>query len=1291
MVKVDFSLILLTLVFLLGNFVSGERDADGGLEIPPENPHPRQHKEPGRNWESWTSPEGTLWYPGRIDYRIRQPQTGNGAGASPSGSDTYDASTRRYFSFDEGPQFLSEHRLSNSAHSQYGKGGVEGGVDSRGRDQGWYPYDGQYEPGEESHSPDGSNGQYPVDRRDSYGSYSSERHTGNVPYGQYFLNGQRVPDAGDPLHPKPNGGGYVPDTRRSQHIPGQEGQGGEYVPGETGQFIPGLDQHYQPGNRDYDGINPDGHYIHPDYGALPNPRGEQNGHFLPENDPDIYYDGRDDYYPDSQYPYYYVDGQDYDQTGIDGGEHGVYIPPERQYDPNMFYEHGQQAGRELDSHITAGQYDKHSPEQVTGHPPNPDPNNVIFAGRDFLSVPTARRNSTSGQHSVFQSLTKHGAEENRELPSLIHRGAGIDSSRTAQNQSSSGSRGYRREYDVHSERAEGFDRRIPEGTRTARPTERQPNTTPKQPLTTASSTTITTPTTPTTSTTIRYTRVTTRSTTRTTPTTTTRPPVNTIPPYSYNQRRGRPVHYPTMEHQRGRGTNSHTDTRSGMRPGYDETLNSRRPHQRPTISTVEIDLSKLMPEEEIHGPADTGRRVNSFLHPQNPFPSGAEQRSTRSPIDATEDVRRHPHRERSEAHGTDTPSRRGHDTGGQQLYPRREQQSREQHSSQTGSTGSGVGTYDRQRLRHDIIRQGQQRTRHEGGDQSRVHRTGQHRPETSRYDHEARTDQWSGRRHQATPDRREYGSSIDENTSYDYAAGRDRTHSQGHRQVDSRRPSPPRTKTRRLILDPSIDSTHDRDTNREGLPGISLRGTCPSVSQCRCCRWSTQQTRKTMECLQPKFKTVEVQVCTEEYNGVCVRTGRRTTLKPNGTEVRMCSKVQLKRSCFVCCPTYYPRGHNQTCNGVLDGIDKRGLRISVEADIGGFYQPPRISKGTDHSQEGRHEFPRDEASRQSGQAAYRAHTSIMAEPERGMMADQTPNVRPICIIQTTGARGNIITEKRPCSSLVKRTTTSQERNTTGACCLTREQFQNLFLRYCCNTKRYNGREYSQRLCCGSNDAERPDRERVRSLAKDPDFDATSRSNAERTRAVVESTRLRVGRVSLPEMNSKSQTSMQTRVSQMMEESEDANFERPIESDVEQTRNVFQTSGRVENPASPSMRMRSSLGSVRRTQRQETAVARAAEEPLDTRTQKSFDTIRHRKCCPPRTGLRTMASREESDQLQETLFSSRDKSRRRENGDSRWSRVYSCCSNGNYLRKVACCLKRSTVTPLCCRKVSSLRS
>lgn len=72
-------------------------------------------------------------------------------------------------------------------------------------------------------------------------------------------------------------------------------------------------------------------------------------------------------------------------------------------------------------------------------------------------------------------------------------------------------------------------------------------------------------------------------------------------------------------------------------------------------------------------------------------------------------------------------------------------------------------------------------------------------------------------------------------------------------------------------------------------------------------------------------------------------------MEPNGSEMRKCSKVQLRRSCHVCCPNHYPVGNKTTCTGILDGIDKTGLRISISADEGQIeyarlpknYQPRR--------------------------------------------------------------------------------------------------------------------------------------------------------------------------------------------------------------------------------------------------------------------------------------------------------------------------------------------------------------
>ena len=420
-------------------------------------------------------------------------------------------------------------------------------------------------------------------------------------------------------------------------------------------------------------------------------------------------------------------------------------------------------------------------------------------------------------------------------------------------------------------------------------------------------------------------------------------------------------------------------------------------------------------------------------------------------------------------------------------------------------------------------------------------------------------------------------------------------------------------------------------------------------------------------------------------------------LKPNGTEVRMCSKVQLKRSCFVCCPTFYPRGHNQTCNGVLDGIDKRGLRISVEADIGGFYQPPRLSKSTAHSPGRRPEMSADQASQQglmiNGQMVHRAHASVMAESEKGMVADQAANTQRICITQKMGANGQTITEKRPCSSQGELSMTAEEDATTAPCCLTREQLHNLFLRYCCGTKRYNGRQYSKRLCCGTKETAKKDNGRPEPLVKAPTVDMrqpqlTRNGNTEQTRTLVEPVPSRV------RMSSESRAPMETEVSHMMEESEDADLET-IETESQQKPRQFPSSNSKtlrqvashENPESPSMRMRIPIDSTPRL-----ALAQTIEESPDSssETQKSVDTVRRRKCCPPGTRLRNISNGKVSTETQESLDSSSRRSSSKRNGVVLWRRVYSCCSSGNYLRKVACCLQRLAVSPLCCRKGNSRR-
>merc|ERR1711964_12003 len=137
--------------------------------------------------------------------------------------------------------------------------------------------------------------------------------------------------------------------------------------------------------------------------------------------------------------------------------------------------------------------------------------------------------------------------------------------------------------------------------------------------------------------------------------------------------------------------------------------------------------------------------------------------------------------------------------------------------------------------------------------------------------------------------------------------------------------------------------------------------------------------------------------------------------------------------------------------------------------MGGFYQPPRLSQGTGRSQHTRHETVRDQASQQrmqrNGQAARRAPSSMMADTQDGMMADQTGSSQRLCIIQTVGPDGETMTERRQCSAEGEVSMpVVEEENTTAPCCLSREQLHNMFLRCCCGTKRYNGRQYSQRMC-----------------------------------------------------------------------------------------------------------------------------------------------------------------------------------------------------------------------------------
>lgn len=744
-----------------------------------------------------------------------------------------------------------------------------------------------------------------------------------------------------------------------------------------------------------------------------------------------------------------------------------------------------------------------------------------------------------------------------------------------------------------------------------------------------------------------------------------------------------PSRYPTREHHGGRGTNSRIGPISSERRIFDEVMYP----QRATVPPVQIDLSKLMPEEAIHGPEDSRNVVNSLRHPVH---SHAGQRLTTSPSGSVEyDRRRHSQGERDDTHGTDTPSQRGYYVGGHKPHQRPDQHSRYPHSSQTGSTGGGVGRENLDPPRNEITRPRQPSIIHRVEEEtSRQHnrnvgdRSRSYWAETPRYGHRTSTDQRSRDSHRANPERSGYGSyqPTEGDRRYNYAAGRDRTHSQGRPEVETRYDSTDDTERKRQRVDASLDK--DDSISDKGLPGISHRGTCPSVSQCRCCRWSTQQSRKTMECLQPKYKTVEVQVCTEEKNGVCVRTGKRKTLKPDGTEVKMCSKVQLKRSCFVCCPTFYPRGHNQTCNGVLDGIDKSGLRVSFEADIGGFYQPPRVSKSPTPSENGQHVVVQDQPYQQervsseiTGQAAYRAIASVMADSEKRTEADKESNGYKICVVYKTGPNGQRRAERRPCPSKVEPSQSiAEEENTTAACCLTREQLGNLFLRYCCNTKRYNGRVYSQRQCCGTKETQsRHDIEREPLVDSDTGFDVRRRE--EERRAESASSRLRMD--SLSAMDSESRIPREQTASRIGADSEEATLENPWPSELEsqRTRGQFQyetakqvspyeRDDAVSNPEYPRPRMGWPVDSDT-----EIRGVDSAEESLDANSNSQ------QKCCPPGTRLRSHAEVPENGRRTSGL----------------WMRVYSCCANRNYLQKIACCLRKSPVSPLCCTKVSSMRS
>lgn len=295
-------------------------------------------------WQSWLSPEGVVWYPGHVDYRKNEKVDSHhfDETTEPDGSHP---NSRRYYTIEKEPQFLSEYKQQNAAQTGLQK-----------PDEGQYilPHYGyETDRGEYLRVENQQNQYYPVLNRDP---------SGQIHYGDYFLNGQRVPKHPD-SHIQTH---YDPfdHTERDKFIPNYNG-GKQYIPGPPSKLNQGS--HYEINHNGAAMVEQEERY------PLPHLR-----------------------YPHSQLPAYET------ENGYHGSHHQV--PPGEGYLPygqDYYFENRQHSstknGESSVQEIPYGQY----PSEIEKHVGNLPGNfygHFIHAGEDGLPVPNNKEtnHSTTG-------------------------------------------------------------------------------------------------------------------------------------------------------------------------------------------------------------------------------------------------------------------------------------------------------------------------------------------------------------------------------------------------------------------------------------------------------------------------------------------------------------------------------------------------------------------------------------------------------------------------------------------------------------------------------------------------------------------------------------------------------------------------------------------------------------------------------------------------------------------------------------------------------------------------------
>ncbi|XP_014788433.1 uncharacterized protein LOC106882314 [Octopus bimaculoides] len=801
-------------------------------------------------WQSWLSPEGVVWYPGHVDYRKNEKVDSRyiDETVEPDGSHP---NSRRYYTIEKEPQFLSEYKQQNAAQT---------GLQKSDKSQYELPHYG-YETDREylgvenqQNTNFGQNQYYPVLNRDP---------SGQIHYGDYFLNGQRVPK-----HPDSDlqtHFGHFDRTERDKVIPNHNGDI-QYVPGPPSRL--NQDSYYEMNHNGAAMVEQEERYHLPD---LRYPHSQ-----LPAYDTENGYHGShhqvppgEGYLPYGQ-DYYYENRQHYNTKD---GEGSIQETPNGQYPSEIEKHIGNQPDNFYGHFIHAGE---------DGLPaPNKEVNHSTMEGEQEISPieVTGNRPVSTSQPDKNLKPYRHGEKENRRAPE------GREKSHSSKKSPLPDHQFVRKEAQTNTP---SYER----NGRTESLSKRQQLKVTKK--------------------------------------------LNIFPPtQQVITSQGK---YPNSRHIKNKFRNR------------DRSKETAAKERLVTVPTVDIKFKMFQPDvsnkeeiQHIHNETHDHNSRNSghnsrFQHNEQQnlhhHRNNTQQQTNSHLIYSTRDnITNHHHgrRRKTTNQNTDnshsiTQKRKGHQSNFKRPSIRqhtRPSLQKEDSTSVQQATGDRTATF------------------HLGMTNSNS-KTGSHI--NQHYDH--RNQHLTDANHRQLSNPNLFVGTYDRyapfESSSEFSALKDRK----------------QTRRKQHIPHRSFDNHHGHTSRRKqtnnrepgkSVPGIAQRNTCPSVSQCRCCRWSTQQTERTVKCLQPKYKQVEVEVCIEENNGVCVRTGKQQTLEPNGSEIRMCSKVQLRRSCHVCCPSHYPVGNKTTCTGILDGIDKTGLRISISADEGQIeyarlpknYQPRR--------------------------------------------------------------------------------------------------------------------------------------------------------------------------------------------------------------------------------------------------------------------------------------------------------------------------------------------------------------